>query len=310
MVSFQCDACADTVKKPKLDQHRSRCFASFTCLDCSKTFKNPSEYKGHTSCISEAEKYQGALYKGSKKEQTRSQPQSLTPVSEAEPVASAPSIHPSRLQQMTSSSSDNQRGGFQDRGNRGMRGGRGGRGGYQNRGGFNANGGERSYASAMNKLESAVGMRSWGSPAVTETASENVEVREEPGEKKDEKKRKKKGDKGGTGSRANSKNARSEEPSSAPPETLEPKSKKRKIDDTDIVDDLENPSPAVSIEPISSKTIKRLKKRLSKLEEKKEMSLRELVDSLQKDEKKAVEAAEIMRGIKISFRDGSWVLNV
>lgn len=282
-------------------------------------------FRGHTSCISEAEKYQGALYKGTKKvcivflsqwffllihvvqEQTRSQPQSLTPVSEAEPVASAPSIHPSRLQQMTSSSSDNHRGGFQDRGNRGMR---GGRGGYQNRGGFNPNRGERSYASAMNKLESAVGMRSWGSPAITETASENLEVREEPGEKKDEKKRKKKGDKGGTGSRANSKNARSEEPSSAPPETLEPKSKKRKIGDTDIVDDLENPSPAVSIEPISSKTIKRLKKRLSKLEEKKEMSLRELVDSLQKDEKKAVEAAEIMRGIKISFRDGSWVLNV
>lgn len=243
-------------------------------------------------------------------EQSQSQPQSLTPVSEAEPAASAPGIHPSRLRQMTSSSSDSHQGGFQDRGTRGMRGGRGGRGGYQSRGGHNPNGGERSYASAMNKLESTVGMRSWGSPAITETASENVEVREEAGEKKEEKKRKKKGDKGGTGSRANSKNARSEEPSSAPPETSEPKSKKRKIDDVDIVADAEDPSSAVSTEPISSKTIKRLKKRLSKLEEKKEMSLGELVDSLQKDEKKAVEAAEIMKGIKISFRDGSWVLNV
>ncbi|OXG21508.1 cell growth-regulating nucleolar protein [Cryptococcus neoformans Tu401-1] len=308
MVSFQCDACADTVKKPKLDQHRSRCFASFTCLDCSKTFKNPSEYKGHTSCISEAEKYQGALYKGSKKEQTQSQPQSVTPVSEAEPAASAPSIHPSRLRQMTSSSSDSHREGFQDRGTRGMRGGRGGRGGYQSRGAHN--GGERSYASAMNKLESTVGMRSWGSPAVAESTPEKAEVREEVGAKKDEKKRKKKGDKGGTGSRANSKNARSEEPSSAPPETSEPKSKKRKIDDVDIVAGPENPSSADSVEPVSSKTIKRLKKRLSKLEEKQEMSLGELVDSLQKDEKKAVEAAEIMKGIKISFKDGSWILNV
>lgn len=28
----RCDGCADTVKKPKLDQHRGRCHASFTCL--------------------------------------------------------------------------------------------------------------------------------------------------------------------------------------------------------------------------------------------------------------------------------------
>lgn len=33
--------------------------------DCSTTF-NGQEYKTHTSCISEAEKYQGALYKGKK----------------------------------------------------------------------------------------------------------------------------------------------------------------------------------------------------------------------------------------------------
>lgn len=29
---YRCDGCADTVKKPKLDQHRQRCYASFTCL--------------------------------------------------------------------------------------------------------------------------------------------------------------------------------------------------------------------------------------------------------------------------------------
>ncbi|KAJ2960021.1 hypothetical protein NQZ79_g4635 [Umbelopsis isabellina] len=56
-LSFQCDACCDVVKKPKLDQHRQRCWATFTCIDCSTTFQN-QDYKSHTSCISEAEKYE------------------------------------------------------------------------------------------------------------------------------------------------------------------------------------------------------------------------------------------------------------
>ncbi|KZV66675.1 hypothetical protein PENSPDRAFT_585001, partial [Peniophora sp. CONT] len=58
--------CSDVVKKPKLDQHRNRCGASFTCIDCSTTFPGPAQYRAHTSCISEAEKYQKALYKGPK----------------------------------------------------------------------------------------------------------------------------------------------------------------------------------------------------------------------------------------------------
>ncbi|KAI0675391.1 hypothetical protein C8Q78DRAFT_541367 [Trametes maxima] len=66
MVSFQCDACGDIVKKPKLDKHRMACHSSFTCIDCSTTFEGPTQYKGHTTCISEAEKYQKALYKGPK----------------------------------------------------------------------------------------------------------------------------------------------------------------------------------------------------------------------------------------------------
>ena len=64
VTNTRCDGCADTVKKPKLDQHRGRCHASFTCLgtlavrawcfpsardrslisDCSTTFRN-GEYK-------------------------------------------------------------------------------------------------------------------------------------------------------------------------------------------------------------------------------------------------------------------------
>lgn len=49
------------------DQHSGRCRASFTCIDCSKTFRNSGEWKSHTTCISEDEKYQGALFKGKNK---------------------------------------------------------------------------------------------------------------------------------------------------------------------------------------------------------------------------------------------------
>ncbi|RDX42716.1 hypothetical protein OH76DRAFT_84579 [Lentinus brumalis] len=70
MVSFQCDACSDTVKKPKLDKHYMSCHSSVTCLDCSTTFAGPAQWKSHTSCISEAEKYQKGLYKGPKQQQS------------------------------------------------------------------------------------------------------------------------------------------------------------------------------------------------------------------------------------------------
>lgn len=66
MVSFSCEACNDTVVKKKVDQHRQRCYnATFTCIDCFVTFPG-TQYKGHTSCITEAEKYEKALYKPKK----------------------------------------------------------------------------------------------------------------------------------------------------------------------------------------------------------------------------------------------------
>ncbi|KAA8900820.1 hypothetical protein FN846DRAFT_752012, partial [Sphaerosporella brunnea] len=59
-------ACNDVVKKPKLDQHKGRCrSATFTCIDCSTTFQG-TNYRTHTSCISEEQKYQGALYRPDK----------------------------------------------------------------------------------------------------------------------------------------------------------------------------------------------------------------------------------------------------
>ena len=63
MVSFSCEQCNDVIPKKKLDQHRNQCRrAIFTCLDCSTTFRG-TEYRSHTSCISEAQKYQGHLYR-------------------------------------------------------------------------------------------------------------------------------------------------------------------------------------------------------------------------------------------------------
>ena len=38
---------------------------SFSCIDCSARFSRDS-YSGHSQCVSEAEKYQGKLYKGKK----------------------------------------------------------------------------------------------------------------------------------------------------------------------------------------------------------------------------------------------------
>lgn len=56
--------CGDVLTKPKLDKHRAVCHSPFDCIDCSKRFESPADYKGHTSCISEAEKYQKTLYNG------------------------------------------------------------------------------------------------------------------------------------------------------------------------------------------------------------------------------------------------------
>ncbi|CAO3646203.1 unnamed protein product [Mucor fragilis] len=61
MVSFQCDGCGDVVKKPKLNQHGNRCYATFTCIDCSTTFQGTS-YQSHNSCMTEAEKFQKHIY--------------------------------------------------------------------------------------------------------------------------------------------------------------------------------------------------------------------------------------------------------
>ncbi|WWC90024.1 uncharacterized protein L201_004954 [Kwoniella dendrophila CBS 6074] len=320
MVSFQCDGCADTVKKPKLDQHRNRCHAPFTCLDCSTTFRNPGEYKSHTSCVSEAEKYQGALYKGPKKNgQPQSQPQTPaasspapTPVSastsEAAPAATTSSIHPSRLNQLNAPERE-----YPQRG----AGGRGGRGGFQRgggRGGYGGFGGgqqyERSYATDMNKMAPQTGMRSWGS---TETTPKPEEAEVAPNtvitsaatsvnginDNGDKKKKNRKGDKGGTGSKANSKNPRNEETNET---ASEPQNKKRKFEESESVANGDS-------EEVSSKILKRLKKRIEKLDEK-ELTLGAWITALGKDKEKNVDSSDILKALKVSKKDGQFVLTL
>lgn len=59
MVFFVCDGCNESLKKNKVDGHAARCRTCYavTCIDCSVSFPN-DEYRSHTSCISEVEKYQ------------------------------------------------------------------------------------------------------------------------------------------------------------------------------------------------------------------------------------------------------------
>eukprot|EP00747_Dinoflagellata_sp_TGD_P162228 gnl/TRDRNA2_/TRDRNA2_179599_c0_seq1.p1 gnl/TRDRNA2_/TRDRNA2_179599_c0~~gnl/TRDRNA2_/TRDRNA2_179599_c0_seq1.p1 ORF type:complete len:262 (-),score=71.19 gnl/TRDRNA2_/TRDRNA2_179599_c0_seq1:102-845(-) len=62
MVVFECQKCNETVKKPKLAKHLQACNSFWvSCIDCSKVFAW-NEWESHTTCISEAQKYQGALY--------------------------------------------------------------------------------------------------------------------------------------------------------------------------------------------------------------------------------------------------------
>lgn len=64
MVYFVCEGCNETLKKNQVDKHANQCRNCYavTCVDCSVTFHG-NDYAAHTSCVSEAQKYEGSLYK-------------------------------------------------------------------------------------------------------------------------------------------------------------------------------------------------------------------------------------------------------
>lgn len=64
MVSFTCNACGQSMRKNQVEKHYQtacRNCSVLSCIDCGKDFPGDT-YADHTSCISEAEKYQGNLY--------------------------------------------------------------------------------------------------------------------------------------------------------------------------------------------------------------------------------------------------------
>lgn len=76
MVFFVCTSCQETVKKQKVDAHCQKCRSCWVlvCVDCNKEFEGDA-FRAHTSCISEAEKYQGALFRGDGKKKGKMSPQ-------------------------------------------------------------------------------------------------------------------------------------------------------------------------------------------------------------------------------------------
>ncbi|GKY94617.1 hypothetical protein MPSEU_000427200 [Mayamaea pseudoterrestris] len=59
MVVFSCDGCAEVLKKNQVDAHASRCRRchSVSCADCLVSFPD-DEYRAHTSCMTEVERYE------------------------------------------------------------------------------------------------------------------------------------------------------------------------------------------------------------------------------------------------------------
>lgn len=76
MVFFSCDGCSESLKKNQVDAHARRCreCVSVSCIDCSVSFWG-DDYRKHTSCISEAERYEKTVYKGPRKNDTSNRKQ-------------------------------------------------------------------------------------------------------------------------------------------------------------------------------------------------------------------------------------------
>lgn len=67
--------CQEVLKKAKLDLHARRCnfFCGYSCVDCCAQFGHQQEWKQHTSCITEQEKYYGAFYTPKKNKNSNEQ---------------------------------------------------------------------------------------------------------------------------------------------------------------------------------------------------------------------------------------------
>ncbi|KAL7580070.1 hypothetical protein ACA910_005055 [Epithemia clementina (nom. ined.)] len=76
MVFFSCDGCGEVLKKNQVDGHAQRCrrCASVSCADCQVSFFG-DDFRKHTSCLTEVERYE-------KKGQTPKKKEKLSPQEE------------------------------------------------------------------------------------------------------------------------------------------------------------------------------------------------------------------------------------
>ena len=68
MVFFVCEGCNESLKKNAVSAHAARCRScdAVTCVDCNVTFWG-DDFMYHTSCVSEAERYEGSTFRGVRK---------------------------------------------------------------------------------------------------------------------------------------------------------------------------------------------------------------------------------------------------
>ncbi|XP_031556060.1 cell growth-regulating nucleolar protein-like [Actinia tenebrosa] len=96
MVSFICNACGQSVRKNQVEKHYQtvcRQCNVLSCIDCGKDFHG-EEYAAHTSCISEAEKYQGKLFQSKEKANKGEQKQQEW-IKQLQEVTGSDSVDPS-----------------------------------------------------------------------------------------------------------------------------------------------------------------------------------------------------------------------
>ena len=65
MVTFVCQECDRTLKKNQIERHTQCRPLAVICIDCSTTFYG-QDYKAHTSCLTEQQKYFGEFAKKQK----------------------------------------------------------------------------------------------------------------------------------------------------------------------------------------------------------------------------------------------------
>ncbi|XP_051866262.1 cell growth-regulating nucleolar protein [Pristis pectinata] len=84
MVFFTCNGCGESVKKAQVEKHFNICrsCSCLSCIDCGKDFRG-NDYKSHTKCITEDQKYGGKGFEAKAKKGDVKQQQWIQKIHEA-----------------------------------------------------------------------------------------------------------------------------------------------------------------------------------------------------------------------------------